>query len=116
MLSLPNEDPYQTPNKPRADKNWRTTRAVISRNKIIQNETLMRIAVEVILVQEMAKKVAAEDKDHDANSRRKHAEHETRQEKHMSNILIQDEKKKAHYITEDAQFMMNGSHAKRRSH
>ena len=34
---FPNEDPYQTPNKPRADDNWRTTCAVISRDKIIQD-------------------------------------------------------------------------------
>ena len=48
---FPNEDPYQTPNKPRADDNWRTTCAVISRDKIIQDETLKRIAVEGVFLQ-----------------------------------------------------------------
>ena len=64
----------------------------------------------------MAKMVAAEDKAHDANERRKHADNKTRWEKHVSNILIQDEKKKAHGIMEDAQFMMKESHAKWQSH
>ena len=64
----------------------------------------------------MAKRVAAEDKAHDANDRRKHAEHEKRREKHASNIIIQDENKKARDIMEDAQFIMKDSHANRRSH
>ena len=63
---LPNEDPYQTPNTPRADDNWRTTRAVLSVDNIIQDETLKSIAVDEIIVQEMAKRVAAEDKDRDS--------------------------------------------------
>ena len=88
-----------------------TTRAVLSWDKIIQDETLNRIAVEEILVQEMAKSVAAEDKDHDDKYRRKHADHETRWEKHASNILIQNEKNKAHDIMEEAQFMMKKSHS-----
>ena len=54
----------------------------------------------------MAKRVAAEDKDHDANESRNHADHETWREKNVSNILIQNEKKKAHGIMEDVQFMM----------
>ena len=116
MLSLPNEDPYQTPNKTRAYDNRRTTRAVLSWDNIIQDETLKMISVEEILVQEMAKRVAAEDKANDANERRKHTEHETRREKHVSNIIIQNEKKKAHDIMEDTQFIMKGSHAKQRSH
>ena len=60
--------------------------------------------------------MAAEDKAHDANGRRKHAEHEKRREKHASNIIIQDEKKKAHDIMEDTQFTMKESHEKRRYH
>ena len=76
---LPNEDPHQTPNKPCADNNCRKTCAVLSRENIIQNETLRNISVEKILVQEIAKRVAAEDKAHDANDRRKHAEYNTRQ-------------------------------------
>ena len=63
----------------------------------------------------MAKRVAAEDKDHDANESRNHADHETWREKNVSNILIQNEKKKAHGIMEDAQFMIKESHAKRQS-
>ena len=64
----------------------------------------------------MAKRVAAKDKAHDANDRRKNAEHKTRREKHVSNIIIQDEKKKAHDIMENMQFTMKDYHAKRRSH
>ena len=64
----------------------------------------------------MAKRVDAEDKAHDANERRNHAEHEIWQEKHASNILIQDEKKKYHDIMEGAQFMTKESHAKQWSH
>ena len=45
-----NEGPYQNPNKLRVDDNRRTNRAVLSRDKIIQNETLKRIAVGEILV------------------------------------------------------------------
>ena len=65
-----------------------TTRAVLSWDKIIQDETLNRIAVEEILVQEISKRVAAEDKACDTNERRNNAEHETRRDKHVSNILI----------------------------
>ena len=115
MLYLPNEDPYQNPNKPRTDDNWRTTRSVLSRDKIIQNETIKRISVEEILVQEMAKRVSAEDKARDANDRRNHAEYDTWQEKHASNILIQDEMNKAHHIMEDVKFMMKESHANQQS-
>ena len=50
----------------------------------------------------MAKRVAAEDKAHDANEVRKHADHETWWEKHTSNILMQDKKKKAYDIMEVA--------------
>ena len=46
--------------------------------------------------------MAAQDKAHDEKERRKHAEHEKRQEKHAYNIFIQDENKKAHNIMEDA--------------
>ena len=60
--------------------------------------------------------MAAEDKDHDANDRRNHADHETWRDKYAYNILIQNENKKAHNIMEDAQFMMKESHEKRRSH
>ena len=59
----------------------------------------------------MSKRVAAEDKDHDDNYRRKYADHETRRDKHASNIIIQNEKNKAHDIMEDAQFMMKKSHS-----
>ena len=64
----------------------------------------------------MAKRVAAEDKDYYANERRKHSENETQQEKHASNILIQNGKKKARDIMEDAHFMIKWSHAKQQSH
>ena len=47
------------------------------------------------------------------NNRRNHADHETRQEKHAFNILIQNEKNKAHDIMEDAQFMMKKYHSNR---
>ena len=107
---LTNEYKSQTPNRTRVYDNWGTTHAVLSRDKIIQNENLSRIDVEEILVQNIAKIVAAGDKAHDANERIKHAEHETRQEKHASNILIQDKKKKAHDIMEYTQFMMKESH------
>ena len=60
----------------------------------------------------MYKGVAAEDKAHDANERRKHAEIETQREKHAYNIIIHNENKKARDIMEDAQFMMKESHAK----
>ena len=85
---LPNEDPFYTPNKPRAYYNWRTTSAILSQDNIIQDETPKRIAVEEILVQEMEKRVAAKYKAHDADERRNNADHETRREKHVSNILI----------------------------
>ena len=64
----------------------------------------------------MVKMVAAEEKYHDANYKRKHAEQETQQEKNASNTLIQDEKKKSYDIMEDMQFMMNESHAKQQSY
>ena len=64
----------------------------------------------------MAKRVAAEDKAHDSNERINHVDNKTRRDKHVSNIIIQDEKKKAHDITEDAQLMMKEYHEKRRSH
>ena len=47
---LPNEDPYQTPNKTRADDNCRTIRAVLSWDEIIQDVTLKMIAVKEVLV------------------------------------------------------------------
>ena len=62
-----NDDQYQTPNKPLVYENWRTTRAVLSQDKIIQTETLMRVAVEEIIVQEMAKMLSAEDKANNSN-------------------------------------------------
>ena len=64
----------------------------------------------------MAKSVAAEEKARDDNERRNNDDQETRREKHASNIIIQNENKKAHDIMEDAQFMMKESHAKCRSH
>ena len=64
----------------------------------------------------MAKRVSAEDKDHDVNEIRKHYEHKTRREKHESNILISDEKKKAHDIMEDTEFMTKEYLANQRSH
>ena len=69
-----------------------------------------------MFVQEMAKRVASEDKAHDANEIRKHAEHETRWEKNVSNIPIHNEKNKAYDIMKDVQFMMKDSHAKQWSH
>ena len=54
----------------------------------------------------MVKNVAADDKARDANKRRNYAEHEKQREKHAFNIITPDEKKKAHYIMEDAQFMI----------
>ena len=63
----------------------------------------------------MVKRVATDDKDHDANERRNHAQNETQQEKYESNIFIHDEKKKAHGIMEGTQFMMKESHANQRS-
>ena len=42
---------------------------------MIHNEDLNKIAVEEIRVQEMAKRVAAEDKSRDSNARINHAEH-----------------------------------------
>ena len=113
---LPNQYPSQPPSKICADDNWRTTNVVISWDNIIQNEILETISIEEIIVQEMAKRVAVEDKAHGANDRRMHAKNKTQQEKHALNILIHDEKKKAHDIIEDAQFIMKDSHAKRRSH
>ena len=76
---LQNEEHFQAPNKPCEYYKWRTTRSVIFWDKIIQNGNLKRISVEEIIVQEMAKRVAAGKKDHDANDRRKHAEYNTRQ-------------------------------------
>ena len=64
----------------------------------------------------MVKRVAAEDKSRDANERRNNSENETRREKYASNIIIQDENKKARDIMENAQFMMKESHEKQRSH
>ena len=55
-------------------------------------------------------------KAHDNSERIKHAKHETRREKHASKIIMQDEKKKAHDIMKDAQFIMKESHTKWRSH
>ena len=98
---LKNEDPSQTPNKPRS--------SVLSLHKIIQDETLKRVAVKEILVQEMAKRVVVEDKYYYANDRINNADHETWPEKHASNILIQNENKKDRDIMEDVQFMMKES-------
>ena len=53
------------------------------------NHTINRIAVEVIIVQEMAKRVAAEKKSHDANERIKHADHKTWQEKRNLQLWLQ---------------------------
>ena len=57
---LPNEDPYQNI-KTRIYDNWRTISAVLSQEKIIQNVTLQKIAIEEIFVKKMVKRVAAED-------------------------------------------------------
>ena len=98
IISLPNEYPYKTLDRPCTYDNWRTTQSVIFRDNIIQNETLKRIDLEKIIVQEMAEMVAAEDKAHDYNDRIKNADHKTWQEKNVFNILIKDEEKKAHDI------------------
>ena len=107
---IPNEASAPTQSQPCADENWRRSRPILSLYREIEKGTLRRIAVQKTVEEELEEWDTAEKKPTKANQRVEFIEYVVWWDKKSTHVLIDNEKKKALDIMEEAQTTMEDAH------